>query len=210
LDKATYLVAGHPIGPTCYGKRFKTAVISQSKAVFNDQSDFFTNGDTMSKTLKVKRVHDNAILPKYQTAGSACFDLHAATVAGMTQIGSNVEQGFPVTCGTGLAFEIPEGYVMLVYSRSGHGFKHQVRLSNCVGVVDQDFTGEVMVQLVSDEEWLSESDLGHVPFFVRPGDRIAQAMLIPVDQWAIEETSELKETERGDKGFGSTGQSTLI
>jgi dUTP pyrophosphatase len=161
----------------------------------------------MTKTLKVKRVHDNAIIPKYQTSGACCFDLHAATVAGMTQIGSNVEQGFPVTCGTGLAFEIPEGYVMLVYSRSGHGFKHQVRLSNCVGVVDSDYVGEVMVQLVSDER---ESDLGHVPFFVRPGDRIAQAMLIPVDQWAIEEASELKETERGDKGFGSTGQSTLI
>jgi dUTP pyrophosphatase len=203
-----YFVACRPIGPVCHKKLFPTAVISQSKAVFNPQTDLFTNGDTMTKTLKVKRVHDNAILPKYQTAGAACFDLHAATVAGMTQIGSNVEQGFPVTCGTGLSFEVPEGYVMLVYSRSGHGFKHQVRLSNCVGVVDSDYVGEVMVQLVSDEV---DHDMGRVPFFVRPGDRIAQAMLIPVDQWAIEETSELKETERGDKGFGSTGtQSPLL
>jgi dUTP pyrophosphatase len=208
LEKVAHWVAGRAIGPVCYKKLFPTAVISQSKAVFNDQRDFFTNGDTMSKTLKVKRVHDNAIIPKYQTAGACCFDLHAATVAGMDHIGSNLHPGHPITCGTGLAFEIPEGYVMLVYSRSGHGFKHQVRLSNAVGVIDNDFTGQVMVQLVSDER---DEDLGHVPFFVRPGDRIAQAMLIPVDQWAIEETSELKETERGDKGFGSTDtQSPLL
>jgi dUTP pyrophosphatase len=208
LGKVAHWVAGRPIGPACYAKRFGKTLRIDSKVVANNQDDLFTNGDTMSKTLKVKRVHDNAIIPKYQTAGAACFDLHAATVGGMTQIGSNVEQGFPVTCGTGLAFEIPEGYVMLVYSRSGHGFKHQVRLSNCVGVVDFDYVGEVMVQLVSDER---DEDLGHVPFFVRPGDRIAQAMLIPVDQWAIEETSDLKETERGDKGFGSTGtQSDLL
>jgi dUTP pyrophosphatase len=97
---------------------------------------------------------------------------------------------------------------MLVYSRSGHGFKHQVRLSNCVGVVDSDYVGEVMVQLVSDEV---DHDMGRMPMFVKPGDRIAQAMLIPVDQWAIEETTELKETERGDKGFGSTdNQSPLL
>ena len=207
LAKVAYWVAGKPIGPTCYAKRFGKTLRIDSKVIANDQSDLFTNGDTMTKTLKVKRVHDNAIIPKYQTAGAACFDLHAATVAGMTQIGSSVEQGFPVTCGTGLAFEIPEGYVMLVYSRSGHGFKHQVRLSNCVGVVDSDYVGEVMVQLVSDEV---DHDMGRMPMFVKPGDRVAQAMLIPVDQWAIEETSELKETERGDKGFGSTGQSTLI
>ncbi|CAB4127518.1 Dut dUTPase [uncultured Caudovirales phage] len=162
----------------------------------------------MTKTLKAKRLHENAIIPKYQTTQAACFDLHAATVAGMAHIGSNVTQGFPVTCGTGLAFDIPEGHVMLVFSRSGHGFKHQVRLSNCAGVIDADYTGEVKVQLTSDEV---DSDLGHVPFFVRPGDRIAQAMILPVDQWAIEEVTELKETERGDGGFGSTGtQETLI
>ena len=161
----------------------------------------------MTKTLKAKRLHENAILPKYQTAGAACMDLHAATVAGMAHIGSNVTQGFPVTCGTGLAFDIPEGHVMLVFSRSGHGFKHQVRLSNCAGVIDADYTGEVMVQLVCDEP---DHDMGHVPFFVRPGDRIAQAMILPVDQWAIEEVTELKETERGAGGFGSTDAQTAL
>ena len=159
----------------------------------------------MTKTLKAKRLHENAIIPKYQTAGAACFDLHAATVAGMAHIGSNVTDGFPITCDTGLAFDIPDGHVMLVFSRSGHGFKHGVRLSNCVAVIDSDFTGSVQVQLTSDEV---DTDLAHVPFFVRPGDRIAQAMILPVDQWAIEEVIELKETERGAGGFGSTGTQT--
>ena len=209
LEKVAHWVAGRPIGPTCYAKRFGKTLRIDSKVVANDQDDLFTNGDTMSKTLKVKRVHESAIIPKYQTAGAACFDLHAATVDGSSLLGTNVNSGYPVTCGTGLSFEVPEGYVMLVYSRSGHGFKHQVRLCNAVGVIDSDYRGEVMVQLVCDST-AYEDDLAHIPMFVRPGDRIAQAMLIPVDQWAIEETSELNETERGDKGLGSTGQSSLI
>jgi dUTP pyrophosphatase len=152
--------------------------------------------------LKFKKMHSNAIAPKYATPGAACFDLHAATVEGMTNIGANVQTGYPITCSTGLSFEIPEGFVMLVYSRSGHGFKHQVRLSNAVGVVDSDYRGEVMVQLISDAR---DEDLGYVPFFVRPGDRIAQAMIVPIFDLEMEEVDELSTTERGTGGFGSTG-----
>lgn len=207
LETVAYWVAGRPIGPTCYAKRFGHSPKIASRVTANDQDDLFNQGPTMTKTLKAKRLHENAILPKYQTAQAACFDLHAATVAGMAHIGSNVTQGFPVTCGTGLAFDIPDNHVMLIFSRSGHGFKHQVRLSNCAGVIDADYTGEVMVQLVCDEP---DHDLAHVPFFVRPGDRIAQAMILPVDQWSIEEVTELKETERGDNGFGSTYAQTTL
>ena len=208
LGKVAYWVAGKPIGPTCYAKRFGHSPKISSRVTANDQNDLFQQEKTMQKTLKAKRLHENSILPKYQTAQAACFDLHAATVAGMAHIGSNVTQGFPVTCGTGLAFDIPECHVMLIFSRSGHGFKHQVRLSNCVGVIDADYTGEVMVQLVCDEP---DHDMAHVPYFVKPGDRIAQAMILPVEKWAIEEVTELKETERGAGGFGSTdAQTTLI
>jgi dUTP pyrophosphatase len=154
----------------------------------------------MKPTLKVKKLDHNAILPKYQTTGAACFDLHAATVDGVHHVGSTVSNGYPLTCGTGLAFEVPEGHVMLVFSRSGHGFRNQVRLCNSVGVIDSDYRGELMVQLVCDA-----NEENAPPMFVNPNDRIAQAMVIPVQQWEIQEAEELTDTERGAKGFGSTG-----
>lgn len=143
-----------------------------------------------SHTLKVKRLNDAAVLPKYQTAGAACFDLHAASEG-------HVSAGGSMTFDTGLAFEVPAGFVMLVYSRSGHGFAHDVRLGNCVGVIDSDYRGQVYVRLANDNH--------RAPFAVALGDRIAQAMLVQVEQWSIEEVVEVSETERGDGGFGSTG-----
>ena len=86
---------------------------------------------------------------------------------------------------------------MLVYSRSGHGFKYGVRLANCVGVIDSDYRGEVGVKLTADQT--SEG------FFVRNGDRIAQAMIVPVDRVEFEEVEKLSDTDRGTGGFGSTG-----
>lgn len=139
--------------------------------------------------LKVERLSSAARLPTYATPGAACFDLYA--VCDTPLLVSD-----PQTVGTGLAFDIPEGYAMMVYSRSGHGFKHGVRLANCVGVIDSDYTGEVMVRLTAD-------DYGELD--VRTGDRIAQAMLIPVQQVTFTEVYELKATERGAGGFGSTG-----
>lgn len=107
-------------------------------------------------------------------------------------------------CGTGLAFDIPEGHVMLVFSRSGHGFKYDVRLANCVGVIDSDYRGEVMVKLTKDYT-LSDEDDHSVPFSVRPGDRIAQAMIIPVERISFAEVDEISSTSRGTGGFGSSG-----
>lgn len=160
--------------------------------------------------LKVKKLHPDAIIPKYQTDGAACFDLHAICINGYSLeehkvlnkegIGKDAAYLKPESSGlfrTGLAFEIPNGYVMLVYSRSGHGFKHNTRLANCVGVIDSDYVGEVMVKLTVDG---ANGGIG-----IQHGDRIAQAMLIPVNQVTFEEVEELKETERGANGFGSTG-----
>lgn len=140
--------------------------------------------------LKVKKLHPDAIIPKYQTAGAACFDLHAIDIDLVNG------QRTPVFR-TGLSFEIPPGWVMLIYSRSGHGFKNNTRLSNCVGVIDSDYRGEVKVKLVSDAA-------GQLRVY--PGDRIAQAMLIQAPQCEIEVVSELSETKRGEGGFGSTGK----
>jgi dUTP pyrophosphatase len=143
--------------------------------------------------LKIKKVHPDAIIPVYATAGAACFDLHA--------IEADAFKPHPVDphaaiFRTGLAFEIPANYVMKIYSRSGHGFKDAMRLSNCVGVIDSDYRGEIMVSLRADGEACSK---------VQTGDRIAQAMLEYAPQWKFIEADEISETTRGTGGFGSTG-----
>lgn len=149
--------------------------------------------------LKVKKLHPEAILPTYATPGAACFDLHVCPVnwhASAREFGLQVMRGKHVVIETGLAFEVPEGYVMLIYSRSGHGFKTGVRLSNCVGVIDSDYRGQVMVAVHADR----------FGFGFRAGDRVAQAMVVPVNQVEFDEVTELSATVRGDGGLGSTGR----
>lgn len=167
------------------------------------------------QALKVKRLHPDAVMPEYQTAGAACFDLHAVHVGGLTNAEWDVfdkhpsirgpakryttlEPNCPQVFRTGLAFEIPPGHVMLVFSRSGHGFKNSTRLSNCVGVIDSDYRGEVTVKLRNDGEYMLAPR-------IQSGDRIAQAMLVPIPRVQLVEVDELTDTERGAGGFGSTG-----
>lgn len=141
--------------------------------------------------LKIKKLHPDAIIPQYATKGAACFDLHAVSEGKITP-------AMPVMFKTGLSFEIPEGWVMLIFSRSGHGFKSGVRLSNCVGVIDSDYRGEVMVKLTRDPNAADYIN-------VKAGDRIAQAMLVQVPRVELIEADDLGETDRGAGGFGSTG-----
>ena len=102
---------------------------------------------------------------------------------------------------TGLSFEIPAGHVMLVLcSRNGHGFKHGIRLVNGAGVIDSDYRGEVMVGLRNDSP---------LRFEVKAGDRVAQALIVPVPSVQFVEVDTLGDTERGAGGFGSTGVSAL-
>ena len=138
--------------------------------------------------VKVKKLSQDAILPRYATDGSGCFDLFYK---------EDYEEEFDLVLevSTGLSFEIPEGYVMLVFSRSGHGFKHDVRLSNCVGVIDSDYRGEVKVKLRGDE-------YNNLDF--KYGDAVAQAMIVPVPKVSFIEVQTLSETARGEGGFGST------
>jgi len=149
--------------------------------------------------LKVKKLSDAATIPTYATDGSGCFDLYAATVNGYTKQGSHVDHGHPVVASTELAFEIPPGYVMIVFSRSGHGFRHDTRLANCVGVIDSDYRGGVAVKLTSDNEQSS-------PLYVKPGDRVAQAMIVEIPRCEFVVVDELSTTDRGTGGFGSTGK----
>lgn len=140
--------------------------------------------------INVKKLHQDALTPTYGTNGAACFDLYSVNSA----IIKPYENSF---VGTGLAFEIPENHVMLIFSRSGHGFNHGIRLSNCVGVIDSDYRGELKVALHND------SNRG---FSVWHGDRIAQAMIIPVQKVNFTVVEDLSETTRGAGGFGSTGK----
>jgi dUTP pyrophosphatase len=138
--------------------------------------------------LKVKRLDYRAVIPRYETAGAAAFDLTAIDAM-------NIRPGRAATLRTGLAFGVPKGYVMLVYSRSGHGFKYGVRLCNSVGVIDSDYRGEVQVRLHND---------GDETVVVHAGTRVAQAMLLPIPKVELVE-GELSSTARGTGGMGSTG-----
>lgn len=143
----------------------------------------------MNVKLKVKRLTDTAKIPTYAHEGDACFDIYSD---GIIDIGTSWQ-----VHATGLKFDIPDGYAMMIYSRSGMGFKDDTRLANCVGVIDSSYVGEVKIKLACDVE---------VPAMYYFGDRIAQAMLIPVPVVEFEEVDDVEETERGDGGFGSSGK----
>jgi dUTP pyrophosphatase len=144
--------------------------------------------------LKWKRLHPNATLPKYGTAEAACFDLSAALDAEMT-----LEPGQIVAIPTGWACEFPAGFEMQVRARSGLAAKFGFTLVNGVGTIDSDYRGEIRVLATL---------LGRVPLVIRNGDRIAQALIAPVLRVHHVLVSELSNSERGEKGFGSTGVSS--
>ena len=146
--------------------------------------------------LKIKavspKIGNDIPLPYYATPGSAAMDLHACLEEAVT-IPARGRTVIP----TGIAIALPSpGYVALVFARSGLGIKHGVAPSNCVGVIDSDYRGEVMVGLQNS---------GETDFTIQPGDRIAQLMVVPVVQAQVCMTDELDETQRGTGGFGSTG-----
>ncbi len=146
--------------------------------------------------LGVKLIHPGARMPTYATSGAACFDLYA-----VSDIPHELYQGTSVTISTGLIFDIPEDYVLIVYSRSGHGFNYDIRLANCVGIIDSDYRGELKIKLTRDESpgsWLNQ-------FHIQQGDRIAQAMLMPIQQVQLVQVDEVEATGRGMGCFGSTG-----
>lgn len=148
--------------------------------------------------LKIQLQHPNAKTPTYGTDGAGCFDLYAATVNGSRNVGEFVTPGHPVICDTGVSFEVPEGYVLAIKSRSGLAFKYGVFAFP--GEVDSDFRGSVQVMLISPQGHYDKS-----PYTVRPGDRVAQARIVPAPRVEFEVCEQLSLTERGEGGFGHTG-----
>lgn len=147
--------------------------------------------------LKVKalspRLGDDIPMPFFASDGAAAMDLHACIDEPVT-LAVGERAAFP----TGFAIALPSSdYVALIYGRSGLGLKHGVTLTSCVGVIDSDYRGELMVALVNN---------GTEPYTVEVADRIAQLMVTPVLRPNLQWVPELDDTQRGGSGFGSTGK----
>ena len=131
--------------------------------------------------------------PHFATAGAAAMDLCACVDAPIT-----LAPGQRTLIPTGIAIALPDAeHVALVFARSGLGIRKGICLSNGVGVIDSDYRGQIGVGLVN---------LSDEAYVIRPGDRIAQLMVVPVVQPVLTFVEELDETERGQGGFGSTGR----
>lgn len=141
--------------------------------------------------LKIKRIRDGALIPKRATAESAGLDLSA-----FLDQDTVIHPGDIVKIPTGIAIGLEVGTVGLVYPRSGLSSKYGITLANCVGVIDSDYRGEILVPIINHSS---------APFTIHNGDRIAQLVVSPILLPQIEEAAELDETERGTGGFGSTG-----
>ena len=141
--------------------------------------------------VKIKKISPNAVLPTYGTENAAGADLSACLFAPIT-----IDPGQTFVVKTGLTMEIPEGYVGLIYARSGLATKRGLAPSNKVGVIDSDYRGEIMVALYNQSE---------LPQKIEPGERIAQLVITPYIKGIFNEVTELSDTERGEGGFGSTG-----
>lgn len=146
----------------------------------------------MSIAIAIKRLPhgDRMPLPAYATAAAAGMDVVAAEDV-------TLAPGTRHAVATGFAIAIPDGYEVQVRPRSGLALKHGVTCLNTPGTIDSDYRGEVKVIL---------ANLGHEPFVVRRGDRIAQLVPAPVVRAELVETDALDETVRGSGGFGSTGR----
>ena len=140
--------------------------------------------------IKAKKLHPDAKIPKKATDGSAGFDLHSVETV-------IVAPGEHRSVSTGLAFEIPEGYAMLIYARSGYAKKYGITLSNAVGVIDSDYRGEVKILI---------HNTGTTEVTFKASDRIAQAIIHKLPDVEIVESNRLTTTERSEGGFGSTGR----
>jgi len=142
--------------------------------------------------INIKKLHSEAVVPKYATPGDAGMDLHAVSNGEADRYGNMVYK-------TGLAVEIPTGHVGLIYPRSSVS-KTSHMLRNHVGVIDSGYRGEIILKF----GWY-ETSPGHQLFY-KKGDRIGQIVIMPHPEIEFVEVTELSATHRASGGFGSTGQ----
>ena len=146
----------------------------------------------MNFKMKIKKLNENAIVPTYGSEFSAGADLYACEDNDVT-----INPGETQLIHTGIAFEIPCGYVGLIYARSGLATKRGLAPANKVGVIDSDYRGEILVALHNHSNSKQ---------IVSSGERIAQIVFTPYASAEFELSDELESTARGEGGFGSTGR----
>lgn len=148
-------------------------------------------------TLKVKRLSDDAIMPIRAHKSDAGMDLTCTTITQeLNECGQLI-----LVYHTGLAVEIPNGYVGLLFSRSSIA-KKSLALTNCVGVIDSGYRGEIM------GKFRSTTDV--VPAIYKPGERFAQLIIIPIPDIEIKEVAELEDSDRGEGGYGSSDNISAV
>jgi dUTP pyrophosphatase len=143
--------------------------------------------------VKIKKLNNNAQIPTYGSRSSAGADLYAYIE---NEDGITIDAGQTEFIHTGISIEFPDGYVALVYARSGLACKQGLAPANKVGVVDSDYRGEIIVALHNHSS---------IPRKIKNGDRIAQIVFAPYYSADFTLADELSNTERGTGGFGSTG-----
>ena len=146
----------------------------------------------LTTAVKIKKLKDNAIIPKKGTDAAAGYDAYAALDHPV-----EIQPHETVKIGTGIAVSMNDLYWMAIFARSGLATKEGLRPANCVGVVDPDYRGEIIVAV--------HNDSNHARI-IEPGERIAQLVILPCLNWDIYEVDELDGTDRGHGGFGSTGK----
>lgn len=144
--------------------------------------------------VNIKKLNSKANIPTYGSTEAAGLDLYALIENETNSL--FIPSSATVKINTGIAIEIPKGYFGAVYARSGLSIKAGLRPANCVGVIDSDYRGEIIVALHND----SSED-----YIINNGDRIAQIVIAPYLTIEPNEVTELSNTERGEGGFGSTG-----
>ena len=155
--------------------------------------------------VKIKKLHKDAVIPKYETVGSAGMDL--------TAVSKEYDEHGNVVFGTGLAIQIPTGYYADLRPRSSIS-KYDLVLANSVGTIDADYRGELILKFKPTSKLKPHYHAVNTMEVVLPefheeynvGDRIAQIVILPYPKVSFVEVEELSETERGNGGFGSTNK----
>lgn len=156
--------------------------------------------------IRVKKLHEDAVVPKYASQGASGFDFHALE-------DTILLPGETALVRTGLAIAVGFENELQVRPRSGLSLKTPLRVANAPGTVDSDYRGEICVIMTNTAVWSHSSswivrngeNYNQNTQFIKKGDRIAQGVICPVNRVAIDEVESLDETERGSGGFGSTG-----
>ena len=146
----------------------------------------------MAIDVRIKKLRDTTTIPTRGSNDAAGYDLYADI-----QSPVRIDPGSVMKIGTGISTQLPSNMAALIFPRSGLSTKKGLRLANCIGLVDPDYRGEYIVALYNDS---------NTPQIVMPGERIAQVVFSPFYTVNFIETDELNDTERGEGGFGASGQ----